>query len=69
MLEKIRIWYDPEGDYLEIVLRVERGYFQETDLDQVMKKVDMNGRLIGYSILKVSSLKGDPLELSLAGPA
>jgi uncharacterized protein YuzE len=67
MDEKIKIWYDPEGDYLEIILRNAPGYFQETELDQVMKKVDMDGHVIGFSILKVSSLKGDPLELTLAG--
>ena len=67
MDEKIKIWYDPEGDYLEIILRNDAGYYQETDLDQVMKKVDMSGRVIGFSILKVSSLKGEPLEVTLAG--
>ncbi len=66
MDEKIRIWYDPEGDYLEITLRNKPGFFRETSLDQVMEKVDMEGRVIGFSILKVSSLKGEPLELSLA---
>jgi hypothetical protein len=66
MDEKVKIWYDPEGDYLEITFRNEPGYFQETERDQVMRKVDMQGRPIGFSILNVSSLKGDPLELSLA---
>jgi hypothetical protein len=31
-----------------------------------MEKVDMEGNVIGFSILKVSSIKGRPLELSLA---
>ena len=65
--QKIRIWYDPEGDYLEITLQNKPGFFRETSLDQVMEKVDMEGRVIGFSILKVSALKGRPLELSLAG--
>ncbi|MDO8614588.1 MAG: DUF2283 domain-containing protein [Dehalococcoidia bacterium] len=65
MDEKIRIWYDPEGDYLEITLRNAPGFFRETSLDQVMEKVDLEGRVIGFSILKVSALKGEPLELSL----
>ena len=66
MAEKIKIWYDPEGDYLEITLRNKAGYFRETAVDRVMEKVDMDGHVIGFSILKVSALKGEPLELSLA---
>ena len=65
MDEKIKIWYDPEGDYLEITLRNAPGFFRETALDQVMEKVDTEGRVIGFSILKVSALKGEPLELSI----
>jgi len=65
MDEKLNIWYDAEGDYLEINLRSEPGFFQDTELDHVMQKVNMDGQVIGYSILKVSSLRGTPLELSL----
>jgi uncharacterized protein YuzE len=66
MDETIKIWYDPEGDYLEIILRNAPGYFVDTELDQIMKKVDMEGHILGFSILKVSSLKGSPFEVSLA---
>lgn len=43
------------------------GYFRETESDQMMEKVDMNGNVIGFSILKVSSLKDHPIEVALAG--
>ncbi|TMB93392.1 MAG: DUF2283 domain-containing protein [Chloroflexi bacterium] len=66
MEDKINLWYDAEGDFLEVALEKKAGYFKETALDQVMAKVDMEGRVIGFSILKVSALKGKPLELSLA---
>jgi len=66
-MEKVRVWYDPEGDYLEVMFEMKEGYFRETESDQIMEKVDMDGNIIGFSILKVSSIKGHPLELSLAG--
>ena len=66
MDEKIKIWYDPESHLLEISLCRKAGYFRETSQDQVMEKIDMDGRVIGFSILKVSALRGEPLELSLA---
>lgn len=66
MDDHIKVWYDPEGDYLEVAFQKKAGTFRETSLDQVMAKVDSNGKVIGFSILKMSTLKGNPLELSLA---
>jgi len=54
-----------KGDYLEVMFEKKDGYFRETESDRIMEKVDMN-KVIGFSILKVSSIKGHPLELSLA---
>ena len=62
---KLRIWYDREGDYLEVIFDQSEGYFRETASDQVMEKVDASGRLLGFSILKVSSLTKAPLEVAL----
>lgn len=62
MAKRINLWYDPEADYLEVMFRQEAGVFRETDLDQVMEKLDSDGRLIGFSILKVSELRGRLLE-------
>jgi hypothetical protein len=43
------------------------GYFKETSNDAVMKKVDTPGKIIGFSILKVSALRGQkPLMMTLA---
>ncbi len=66
-MEKVKVWYDPEGDYLEVMFTKKEGYFRETESDQMMEKVDMNGNVIGFSILKVSSLKDHPIEVELAG--
>ena len=66
MGEEVRVWYDEEGDYLEVLFEREKGYFRETSNDAVMEKVDEEGRIIGFSILKVSALKGQlPLAVTL----
>jgi len=65
-MEKITVWYDPEGDFLEVVFKQREGYFRETTFDQVMEKVDLEGNILGFSILKVSSLKEKPLDIELA---
>jgi len=70
MAKKIKIWYDVEGDYLEVIFEKKAGYFKETSNDAVMKKVDAAGNIIGFSILKVSALRGQkPLAMTLAGKA
>ena len=42
-----------------------KGYFRETENDAVMEKVDEEGNIIGFSILKVSALKEKPLSIEL----
>lgn len=70
MEKEIRIWYDKEGDYLEVIFERKAGYFRETKNDAVMEKVDENGNVIGFSILKVSMLKEqETLSVSLGTQA
>ena len=35
----IKVWYDPEGDFLEVIFDKRAGFFRETTNDQVMEKV------------------------------
>jgi len=61
----VKLWYDPEGDFMEVLFEDKAGYFRETENEQVMEKVDADGNVLGFSVLKVSSLKGKPLEVAL----
>ncbi len=64
--KKVKVWYDKEGDYLEVIFKQKEGYFIETKNDSVMEKVDKKGNVLGFSILKVSELKGkSPLSINL----
>ncbi len=65
MAKEIVIWYDKEGDYIEVLFERKKGYFRETEMMTVMEKVDEEGNLIGFSILKVSALKEKPLSFLL----
>ncbi|WP_256998779.1 DUF2283 domain-containing protein [Nitrosococcus oceani] len=60
------MWFDEEGDYLEVIFERKKGYFKETENDAIMEKVDEQGNIIGFSVLKVSALKGkQPLSVTL----
>jgi uncharacterized protein YuzE len=66
MGKEINVWFDKEGDYLEVLFEKKKGYFKETENDAVMEKVDEKGNIIGFSILKVSALKEqEPLSILL----
>ncbi len=62
----LRLWYDPEGDYMEVLFEDRAGYFRETEDDRVMEKVDEKGNVLGFSIMKVSAVKGKPVEVILS---
>lgn len=62
---RVKIWFDPEGDYLEVMFDQKPGYFRETASDHVMEKVDEAGNILGFSVTKVSALKKAPLEVAL----
>lgn len=64
--KKVTLWYDQEGDFLEVVWDTQPGYFTETTDDRVMANVDMGGNVQGFHILGVSTIKGKPFEVTLA---
>jgi len=61
----LKIWYDAEGDYLEVIFDQKAGFFRETQNDQVMEKVDNDGNVLGFSVLRVSAMKEKPLDVAL----
>ncbi|MCY7363611.1 MAG: DUF2283 domain-containing protein [Ignavibacteria bacterium] len=59
MEKQVKIWYDKESDYLEVLFDIKPGVFKETINDAVMEKIDNEGNILGFSILKVSSLQNE----------
>ncbi len=67
MADKVKVWFDKEGDFLEVTFAMRPGYMRETAHDAVMERVDEKGNIIGFSILQVSRLASEkPLEAELA---
>ena len=62
---KVKIWFDREADYLEVLFDQREGFFRETENDQVMEKVDDQGNVLGFSVLKVSAVTKSPIEVTL----
>ena len=63
---KIRIWYDKEGDYLEVLFGgPDIGTFEETAHDAVMVRLNLEKEVTGFSVLGVTKLDKAYLDLSL----
>lgn len=58
-MASVKIWYDKEGDFLEVLFSEHLGYMRETDHDAIMERVDDEGNLLGFSILGVSQITID----------
>jgi len=56
MDKEITIWYDKKADFLEVIFEKKPGYNVDTDNDAVQERVDMDGNVIGFSIMGVSTL-------------
>ncbi len=64
---KVSVWYDHEGDMLEVLWAFREGYFTPTDDDRILKRLDDDGEVIGFLIHEMSTLKQpSPVEFELA---
>ena len=67
---KVSVWYDDEGDMLEVLWAFREGYFAPTDDARVLKRLDDDGEVIGFLIHEMSTLKQpSPIEFDLASEA
>jgi hypothetical protein len=66
MANKLKVWIDPEADFLEVRFSDAAGYEKETNHDAVMERVDAERQVIGFSIMSVSQFSKDkPLDADL----
>jgi hypothetical protein len=66
MAEKVKVWFDPERDFLEVLFSDVPRYVRETAHDALMERVDEQGRVLGFSIPDVSRFRKErPFEAEL----
>lgn len=71
--DKVYVWFDPEGDFLEVTLDASKdGDMEQTADRRIAVKVDDDGNIIGFHILHVSALMDEnelPFEVDLSSRA
>ncbi|MCG8364975.1 MAG: DUF2283 domain-containing protein [Pseudanabaenales cyanobacterium] len=66
MAQSVKIWFDSEADFLEVLFSDTPGFMRETENDAIMERVDMEGNILGFSVMNVSQLsKQKPLHAQL----
>jgi len=59
MSNTMKIYYDSEADFWEVQFSQTIGYMRQTDNDNLMDRVDLEGNIIGFSVLNVRQLAQD----------
>lgn len=64
-LKQVSIWYDPEGDFLEVVWERKPGEFVETTDGRANIKLDDNDNILGFQIQALSKIT-KPTDITFA---
>jgi len=63
--ESLRVWFDPEGDLLEVeVGKPRKGFFRDVG-DDVFLRVDGKGNVLGFAILNATKRMKEVREVEL----
>ncbi len=60
----VKVWFDREGDFLEVRFADDKGHFREIAED-VFERVDERGRVIGFAIFNVTRRERESVEVPL----
>ena len=64
--QKMSIWYNEEGDYLEINLKKSKDtYFNEVQKDYAEIIDKKTNKIIGYAVFNFTKKRNKPLELEI----
>jgi hypothetical protein len=61
----VKVWIDPEGGFLEVVLEAKEGKFEYDESGTVNVKRDSEGNVIAFHILGLKKMEGTPFEVEL----
>jgi uncharacterized protein YuzE len=64
-MAEVKVWYDREGDFLEVIFEDTPAALEEID-DDVFERRTVDGRVIGFSVFNVSKHDRDHLTLPLS---
>jgi len=64
-MESLKVWYDREGDMLEVIFEDVPATMEEID-DDVFERRTTDGRVVGFMVMNFSKHDRDKLNLPIA---
>lgn len=62
MMAQVKVWYDREGDLLEITFDDVPGYLEEVE-DDIFQRRSADGQIVGFAVMNFSRHDRDKLHL------
>ena len=63
--DSIKLWYDSEADFLEVVLEKGKGVAYDTEDERVEVRIDEDGRVLSFHVLGLKSTSDSPLNIEV----
>ena len=64
-MAQVKVWYDREGDFLEIVFADAPAYLEEIE-DDIFERRTPEGQIVGFAVMNFSRHDRDKLSLPFA---
>ena len=63
--DSIKLWYDSEADFLEVVFEKGKGVAYDTEDERVEVRIDEDGRVLSFHVLGLKSASDSPLNIEV----
>ena len=64
-MAEVKVWYDREGDFLEIIFEDAPAYLEEVE-DDIFERRTPEGQIVGFAVMNFSRHDRDKLSLPFA---
>lgn len=64
-MAEVKLWYDQEGDFLEVTFADDPAFLEEIE-DDVFERRTTDGRIVGFAVMNFSRHNRDNLRLPFA---
>lgn len=61
----IKLWYDSEADFLEVVFEKGKGVACDTEDERIEVRLDAGGNILSFHVLGLRSISGPPVNIEV----
>ena len=63
--QAMKLWYDAEADFLEVVFKKGKGVAYDTEDERVEVRIDSDGDILSFHVLGLKSVSGAPMNIDI----